>query len=186
MQSKIEHVVQSLYGIEEAPFDIRRNEEAKFGVFATNVAFIVSRTIKRDPEAIAEEITKALRMEEHVFEAVATNGHINLHLPDEVHVASYVDMGKATGKIDPYFVYRVHFLYERLSQECRRLDRVNLKSIGIDKFFVFFFIYGDLEQGAQAFKVFDQEMDYSKYNAYEKNILFTILSQVIDKLNKSA
>jgi len=79
VRKRIEEVIKDLYGVEVSP-DVNRSE--KYGDFATNVAFVLAKTLKRNPKEIAEEI--AGKLDEPAFERVeALNGFINVYISHE-------------------------------------------------------------------------------------------------------
>jgi arginyl-tRNA synthetase len=59
--------------------------DAQFGDFATNVAFLLAKELKRPPKQIAEELASAITGQQ-VDEAVAVNGFINLSMSQDFWV----------------------------------------------------------------------------------------------------
>ena len=88
----IENAVKDLYELEGFEIDIVRNDEARFGVYTTNVAFLIAQKIKQSVEEVAEEIVRRIKEEEHIFIPSNEKGHINLYLPKEVHLGHYAEI----------------------------------------------------------------------------------------------
>ena len=76
IRTAVAKVIADRFKIGDIQPDISR-PEPKFGDFATNVAFGLSRQLKRPPQEIASEIAAALP-DDDISEATATGGSINI------------------------------------------------------------------------------------------------------------
>jgi len=98
----LEAALQSL-GVENPAIEVSPTDKPEFGDYATNVAFTLSKRLKKSPRQLAEQIVEQL--DSGIFEkvAVAGPGFINFYLkPETLHevVQAAVEQGKAFGRID--------------------------------------------------------------------------------------
>ena len=78
VRSRIEKAIRELYGVEPEGFKVEKPREEELGDLATNAAFLLSRSLRRNPHEIAQELAKRLSGED-LFESVeAVRGFINL------------------------------------------------------------------------------------------------------------
>ncbi len=91
VKDKVAGAIRKVYGddavsvVERASFEKPRRKE--FGDVATNVAFLLSRSVGQHPKSVAEEITRVLKEDEE-FESVevAGGGFINFKLSRSFYV----------------------------------------------------------------------------------------------------
>lgn len=182
MRTIIKNIVLKTFDIEWDNFDILFNDEARFGVFSTNVAFKLSKVLEMSPDDISEKL--AINNENDLYSAKSDNGYINFYLPENIIIKSYLKEGSfELNDCDDkeYFIYRIHFLKKRLEGECDLLDEIQF-----DEVFVRFFIQGKICKGIESFLEHDRKTVYTGLSGYEKNKFFTIITYIVDKINVNA
>jgi hypothetical protein len=186
MIKTIENAMKDLYDLEGLNIDIKRTDEARFGVYTTNVAFIISQKIKRTPEVIAREIVQSIIDEEHAFLPSAAKGNINFSLPEEVHLGHYEETEGNNSELSSYMIYRLKFLKRRLEGSCMRLDRIEFFNEYLKEFYIQFFIHGRYQISESNFLKFDRLTDYRELNNYQYNIFYTLVDHAFDRIEKNA
>ena len=68
MKTEIIQAIKKLYEIDFDAFEVAMNNQARFGVYQSNVAFVISKRIEREPIVIAKEIVKELILDEHEYQ----------------------------------------------------------------------------------------------------------------------
>lgn len=182
MRTIIKNIVLKTFDIDWDNFDILFNDEAKFGVFSTNVAFKLSKALKMSPDDISEKLAK--NNDSDLYSAKSDNGYINFYLPENIIIKSYLkeDSFRLNDCNDKeYFIYRICFLKKRLESECTLLDEIRF-----DEIFVRFFIQGEICKGIESFLKYDRKTVYTCLSDYEKNKIFTIINHIVDKNDESA
>jgi arginyl-tRNA synthetase len=94
MRKEIDEVIRKAIGV-ELPVEIDVPENEKFGDYSTNVAFIMAKTEKKPPRAVAEELAPKIAAGcAEWFEAVtvAGGGFINLKVKKEKLLAGMADI----------------------------------------------------------------------------------------------
>ena len=182
MKTIIKNIVLNIFDIDWDEFYILFNDEARFGVFSTNVAFKLSKVLKMSPDDISEKLVK--NNENDLYSAKSYNGYINFYLPENIIIKSYLKEG--TFKLNDcnekeYFIYRINFLKKRLESECALLDEIQF-----DEIFVRFFVQGKICEGIDSFLKYDRKTVYTCLSDCEKNIFFTIINLIVDKINENA
>ncbi len=77
VQSSLRETIEKFYNTEPPPFKVDRPRDERLGDLATNVAFLLSRTLKRNPNEIAQELAREL-LKRDIFESVeAVRGFVN-------------------------------------------------------------------------------------------------------------
>ena len=189
MKTEIIQAIKKLYEIDFVAFEVAMNNQARFGVYQSNVAFVISKRIGKNPDEIAKEIVKELILDEHEYLLKAEKGYINFYLPNEFRCNPLINDDKVLlekNKQSDYFVYRVNFLYHRLEAECIKLERLKFFDDALKYYFIDFFIHHQFDRAIEHFLKFDRETLYSTLDNYEKNIFFTILAYSVDKINNNA
>ncbi len=80
VRSRIEQALGELYKIDPPEFKVEKPKDEELGDLATNVAFLLSKALRKNPNEIAKELSEKLSQED-MFEAVeAVRGFINLRL----------------------------------------------------------------------------------------------------------
>lgn len=189
MKTEIIQAIKKLYEIDFDAFEVAMNNQARFGVYQSNVAFVISKRIERGPVEIAKEIVKELILDEHEYHLKAEKGYINFYLPNEFRCNPFIgDVKFSTekNKQSDYFIYRINFLYRRLKDECIELERIKIFDDDLKYYFIDFFIHHQFDRAIEHFLKFDRKTLYSTLDNYEKNIFFTILAYSVDKINNNA
>ena len=89
IRSRIDAVVKDLYGVQSPVFKVEKPKDESLGDLASNVAFLLSRNLKKNPNEIAGELAKKLS-EDDLFESVeALRGFINLRLSRNFVVSEF-------------------------------------------------------------------------------------------------
>ncbi|MCD6436628.1 MAG: hypothetical protein J7L15_09660, partial [Clostridiales bacterium] len=156
MKDIVKDIVLNTFNIKWDNFDIIFNDEARFGVFSTNVAFKLSNLLKTSPKDISNKLV--MNYENNLFIPKADNGFINFYLPENILIESYIKeksfVLKNCENIE-YFIYRINFLKKRMKNEC-----VLLKEISYNEIFVKIFVQGKICKGIESFLKYDRETIY--------------------------
>ncbi|MDM7266339.1 MAG: arginine--tRNA ligase, partial [Aquificaceae bacterium] len=72
--------IRSLYSLEINGFSLEQPREESYGDYATNVAFLLAKSLRRNPQEIAQEV--AQRLSNESFLAEALKGFINIRLKE--------------------------------------------------------------------------------------------------------
>ncbi|MEA3423565.1 MAG: hypothetical protein U9Q80_07225 [Bacillota bacterium] len=181
MRNTIKSIVLRIFDIDWDDFDILFNDEARFGVFSTNVAFKLSSVLKMSPDDISEKLVK--NNENDLYIAKFDNGYVNFYLPENIIIKSYLKEG--TFKLNDcddkeYFIYRINFLIKRLEGECVLLDEIQY-----DEVFVKFFIQGKICKGIESFLKYDRKTVYTCLSDQEKNNFFTVINCIVSTVFKN-
>lgn len=75
---KIKEIVRQEYKTEVEEFQVEPPRQEELGDLATNVAFILSKTLRRNPQEIAQYLANLLT--QHGFDATAQRGFINIRI----------------------------------------------------------------------------------------------------------
>ncbi len=186
MIKTIKNAIKDLYDLEGINIDIKRIDEARFGVYTTNVAFIISQKINRSAEAIANEIVQSIVDKEYAFLPSAVNGKINFSLPVEVHLGHYDESEGDIQELSEYMIYRLRFLKRRLEGACMKLDRIELFDELLKEFYVQFFLHGRYIASESSFLKFDRLIDYRELSNYQRNIFYTLVAHAFDRIEINA
>lgn len=186
MRQTLKESIERIYGLTLDNIDISRNDEARFGAYTTNVAFIVAAETGKSPQDIAEALAAAFSESEHQLIARAQRGHLNFRLPEEVHLGHYCPDDDRNVEGTGYFNYRLRFIQERLASGCRRLDRIQFFDERLRIFYIDWVLHGRSEPAEQAFLAFDVETNYQELDNYQRNVLYTLVSLAVDRLPSNA
>lgn len=92
VREKVERVVKSLWDIDPPQFRVDKPKDEKLGDLAVNVAFLLARELKKNPQEIAKEIADRLR-EEDVFGSVeAVKGFVNFRFSREFLLKEFAEL----------------------------------------------------------------------------------------------
>lgn len=99
LEIAIKQKVKEVYGLEPENFTIEKPKDNDLGDLATNVAFLLSRTLKRDPKSLAQQMAQHLSNEQ--FSAEAVGGFINFTFSDDYLKREFTELLR---KGEAYFV----------------------------------------------------------------------------------
>ncbi len=102
VKKTLEETVKKLYSLELENFSLEPPKEEEYGDYATNIAFILAKNLKRNPKEIAQEIANDLNKD--WLSAEAVNGFVNIRLGREFLQEEFV---KLLEERDAYFFYSV-------------------------------------------------------------------------------
>jgi len=86
LEQKVKEVVKELYNAEGLNFKVEQPRNKEFGDLATNVAFLLTKTLKKPPFVIAEEIANRLREDKNFSTVeVAKPGFINVRFSPQYY-----------------------------------------------------------------------------------------------------
>lgn len=102
VRAEIEKALAQLE-IENHPIDISATDKPEFGDYATNVAFTLSKPLKKSPREVAEQLLE--KVDTAVFNKVevAGPGFLNFHLkPDTIHgvIRDAIEKGDQFGQLN--------------------------------------------------------------------------------------
>ena len=78
VRSRIDKAIRGLFGADPVDFKVEKPKDEKLGDLATNAAFLLSKTMRRNPHEIAQELAERLSGEDIFESAEAVKGFINL------------------------------------------------------------------------------------------------------------
>ena len=78
VRSKLTQAVKELYGIEAPDFKVEKPKDENLGDLATNIAFLLSKSLRRNPNEIAGELANKLSEDDTFESAEAVRGFVNL------------------------------------------------------------------------------------------------------------
>ncbi|MFN3813496.1 MAG: arginine--tRNA ligase, partial [Aquificaceae bacterium] len=81
LEKTIRECIRRVYGLDVNGFVIDKPREEKLGDLSTNVAFLLSKELKKSPQEVAKELASALTGEK--FHADAVKGFINFIFSDK-------------------------------------------------------------------------------------------------------
>lgn len=99
LEAVIKQKVREIYGLEIENFTIEKPKDDNLGDLATNVAFLLSKKLRRDPKSLAQQMAEHLSNEE--FSAEAVGGFINFTFSDDYLKREFTELLK---KGEAYFV----------------------------------------------------------------------------------
>jgi arginyl-tRNA synthetase len=99
LETAIKQKVREIYGLEIESFTIEKPKDDNLGDLATNVAFLLSKKLRRDPKSLAQQMAEHLSNEE--FSAEAVGGFINFTFSDDYLKREFTELLK---KGEAYFV----------------------------------------------------------------------------------
>jgi len=85
----IQKTIKNLYNVEIEP-QIQLPKEESYGDFASNVAFILSKTLKQKPQDIATTIADNLKNLPYFEKVEALNGFVNMKLSSAFYEDFYL------------------------------------------------------------------------------------------------
>ena len=97
---KVSEAVQGLFGIQPPAFKVEKPRDEKLGDLATNVAFLLAKTLKKNPMEIAQDLAKKLSEEEEFDGVEAVKGFINFRFSKDFLIKSYKEILKS---VEDYF-----------------------------------------------------------------------------------
>ncbi|MBN2259678.1 MAG: hypothetical protein JW702_04000 [Clostridiales bacterium] len=185
MRKTIKNMVEKVFQISLEDFDIYMSDEARFGVFSTNVAFKLSPILKMSPNIISEKLSVSESVDDYILKA--ENGYLNFHLPSTLKTKKYaVGINAAECNDSDYFIYRLNFLKKRLETDCEKMESIELINENLHEIFVDFFLQNNVCKGVKAFRKYDRDTVYTKISESEKNNFYTIICLIVDNLLKNA
>lgn len=81
VERAIREKIKELYSIEIDSFSLEPPREESYGDYATNVAFLLSKSLRKNPQEIAQEL--ASKLSNHLMTAEAVKGFVNIRLSEE-------------------------------------------------------------------------------------------------------
>ncbi len=81
VERAIREKIKELYSIEIDSFSLEPPREESYGDYATNVAFLLSKSLRKNPQEIAQEL--ASKLSDHLMTAEAVKGFVNIRLSEE-------------------------------------------------------------------------------------------------------
>ncbi len=81
VERAIRERIKELYSIEIDSFSLEPPREESYGDYATNVAFLLSKSLRKNPQEIAQEL--ASKLSNHLMTAEAVKGFVNIKLSEE-------------------------------------------------------------------------------------------------------
>lgn len=81
LETNIKECIKRVYGLDVNGFVIDKPREEELGDLSTNVAFLLSKELKKSPQEVAKELARALTGEK--YKADAVRGFINFVFSDE-------------------------------------------------------------------------------------------------------
>ncbi len=81
VERAIREKIKELYSIEIESFSLEPPREESYGDYATNVAFLLSKSLRKNPQEIAQEL--ASKLSNHLMTAEAVKGFVNIRLSEE-------------------------------------------------------------------------------------------------------
>ncbi|WPM31705.1 arginine--tRNA ligase [Hydrogenobacter sp. T-2] len=81
VERAIRERIKELYSIEINSFSLEPPREESYGDYATNVAFLLSKSLRKNPQEIAQEL--ASKLSNHLMTAEAVKGFVNIRLSEE-------------------------------------------------------------------------------------------------------
>ncbi len=81
VERAIRERIKELYSIEIDSFSLEPPREESYGDYATNVAFLLSKSLRKNPQEIAQEL--ASKLSNHLMTAEAVKGFVNIRLSEE-------------------------------------------------------------------------------------------------------
>jgi len=87
IREKIEEAVKNLFNI-LINVEVRKPEEEKFGEYSTNVAYILAKQVKRNPNEIAESLKSGLNIK-GIEKIEVIKGFMNFYLSEGVYISKF-------------------------------------------------------------------------------------------------
>jgi len=87
VERAIRQKIKELYSIEIDSFSLEPPREESYGDYATNVAFLLSKSLRKNPQEIAQEL--ASKLSNHLMTAEAVKGFINIRLSEEFVIEEF-------------------------------------------------------------------------------------------------
>ncbi len=81
VERAIRERIKELYSLELDSFSLEPPREEGYGDYATNVAFLLSKSLRKNPQEIAQEL--ASKLSNHLMTAEAIKGFVNIRLSEE-------------------------------------------------------------------------------------------------------
>ncbi|QID33622.1 arginine--tRNA ligase [Pampinifervens florentissimum] len=81
VERAIRERIKELYSLELDSFSLEPPREEGYGDYATNVAFLLSKFLRKNPQEIAQEL--ASKLSNHLMTAEAVKGFVNIRLSEE-------------------------------------------------------------------------------------------------------
>ena len=78
VRTKVSEAVERLFSIKPPDFKVEKPRDEKHGDLATNVSFLLSKTLKKNPNEIAKELAEYLSRDPDLEEVEAVRGFVNL------------------------------------------------------------------------------------------------------------
>ena len=100
ISQKVSEAVQGLFGVEPPTFKVEKPRDESLGDLATNVAFLLAKTLKKNPMDIALSLADHLSGEEEFQGVEAVKGFINFRFSKDFLISSYREILK---KGEDYF-----------------------------------------------------------------------------------
>ncbi|EDP75005.1 arginine--tRNA ligase [Hydrogenivirga sp. 128-5-R1-1] len=83
LEKKIQDAIRRLFSVEPPQFKVEKPRDEKHGDLATNVAFLLSRELKRAPNDIASQLAEELSRDADLEGAEAVRGFVNVRFSRE-------------------------------------------------------------------------------------------------------
>ncbi|MCS6957038.1 MAG: arginine--tRNA ligase [Aquificaceae bacterium] len=90
IEKNLREKIKALYSIELKTFSLEPPKEEGLGDYATNVAFLLSKTLRKSPQDIAQELAKELSSD--LFTAEALRGFINIRVKESFLLEEFEDL----------------------------------------------------------------------------------------------
>ena len=89
VREKVEEAVRETFGVEPPPFRVEKPKEERLGDLAVNVSFLLAKTLKKNPQGIAEKLAEKLREDPAFSEVEPVRGFLNFRFSREFLIEEF-------------------------------------------------------------------------------------------------